>query len=338
MGRVNIGGQAVMEGVMMKNNDKYAVAVRKPDKEIEVQVNSCKSSSDRPKICSAPVVRGVVNFVDSLMIGVKTLMYSAEFFEDEEDEIKAETDTKSGKKEKKNRKEKTKKAEDLKSAKEKEKSDNAMMAGTVVLSIVIAVGLFMLLPAWIASLLEKVIPNHILLGLIEGVIRLVIFLAYVVIISCMEDIKRTYMYHGAEHKTINCLEHGKNLTVENVMQASRFHKRCGTSFLFIVMIVSILVFMCITVDAVWLRLLLRVLLVPVIAGISYEFIRYAGRSESVIANALSKPGLLIQRLTTKEPTEDMVEVAIASVEAVLDWRAYLEEQRQEESGDDRGKL
>lgn len=332
MGRVNIGGQAVMEGVMMKNNDKYAVAVRKPDKEIEVQVNSCKSSSDRPKICSAPIVRGVVNFVDSLMIGVKTLMYSAEFFEDEE------PDTTSKKAEKKNRKENSKKSEHKKSGKEKDKSDDAMMAGTVVLSIVIAVGLFMLLPAWIASLLEKVIPNHILLGLIEGVIRLVIFLAYVVIISCMEDIKRTYMYHGAEHKTINCLEHGKDLTVENVMQASRFHKRCGTSFLFIVMIVSILVFMCITVDAVWLRLLLRVLLVPVIAGISYEFIRYAGRSESVIANALSKPGLLIQRLTTKEPTEDMVEVAIASVEAVLDWRAYLEEQRQEEAGEDRGKL
>ena len=323
MGRVNIGGQAVMEGVMMKNNDKYAVAVRKPDKEIEVQVNSCKSSLDRPKICSAPIVRGVVNFVDSLMIGVKTLMYSAEFFEDEE------PDTTSKKAEKKNRKENSKKSEHKKSGKEKDKSDDAMMAGTVVLSIVIAVGLFMLLPAWIASLLEKVIPNHILLGLIEGVIRLVIFLAYVVIISCMEDIKRTYMYHGAEHKTINCLEHGKDLTVENVMQASRFHKRCGTSFLFIVMIVSILVFMCITVDAVWLRLLLRVLLVPVIAGISYEFIRYAGRSESVIANALSKPGLLIQRLTTKEPTEDMVEVAIASVEAVLDWRAYLEEQKKE---------
>ncbi len=341
MGRVNIGGQAVMEGVMMKNQDKYAVAVRKPDKEIEVQVNTCKSSSDRPKICSAPIVRGVVNFIDSLMIGVKTLMYSAEFFEDEEETTytaseKESADASFEKAGKKNRKENTKKSEEKPG--KKDKSDDAMMAGTVAVSIVIAVGLFMLLPAWIASLLDEVITNHILLGLIEGVIRLVIFLAYVVIISCMEDIKRTYMYHGAEHKTINCLEHGNDLTVENVMQASRFHKRCGTSFLFIVMIVSILVFMCITVDAVWLRLLLRVLLVPVIAGISYEFIRYAGRSESFVANALSKPGLLIQRLTTKEPTEDMVEVAIASVEAVLDWRAYLEEQRQEETGDNRGKL
>ena len=204
------------------------------------------------------------------------------------------------------------------------------MAGTVTFSIVLAVGLFMLLPAWIASLVDAVIKSHVLIGLIEGVIRLAIFLGYVIAISRMEDIKRTYMYHGAEHKTINCLEHGNELTVENVMQASRFHKRCGTSFLFIVMIVSILEIMCITVDAMWLRLLLRVLLVPVIAGISYEFIRFAGNSESWIANLLSKPGLLILRLTTKEPTEDIVEVAIASVEAVLDWRAYLEEQAKSE--------
>ena len=221
-------------------------------------------------------------------------------------------------KEKKKKKEKTKEQE--------ARAEKAEMAGTVAFSIVLAIGLFMLLPAWIASLLDDVVKNHVLIGLIEGVIRLIIFLGYVIAISRMEEIKRTYMYHGAEHKTINCLEHGHALTVENVMQASRFHKRCGTSFLFIVMIVSILVFMCISVDAMWLRLLLRVLLVPLIAGISYEFIRFAGNSDSWIANVLSKPGLLIQRLTTKEPTEDMVEVAIASVEAVLDWRAYLEEQ------------
>ena len=299
-----------MEGVMMRNDNRYAVAVRKPDHEIEVKVNQCAGTEERPAICNCPIVRGVFSFVQSLAIGVKTLMYSAQFFEDEEEETP--------KKEKKKKKEKTK--EQL------EKTEKAEMAGTVAFSIVIAIGLFMLLPAWIASLLDDMIKNHIVIGLIEGVIRLVIFLGYVIVISRMEDIKRTYMYHGAEHKTINCLEHGHELTVENVMQASRFHKRCGTSFLFIVMIVSILVFMCITVDTMWLRLLLRVLLVPVIAGISYEFIRFAGNSESRIANLLSKPGLLIQRLTTKEPTEDMVEVAIASVEAVLDWRAYLDEQ------------
>lgn len=307
MSRINIGGQAVMEGVMMRNDNRYAVAVRKPDHEIEVKVNQCAGTEERPAICNCPIVRGVFSFVQSLAIGVKTLMYSAQFFEDEEEETP-----------KKEKKEKTKE--------QIEKTEKAEMAGTVAFSIVIAIGLFMLLPAWIASLLDDMIKNHIVIGLIEGVIRLVIFLGYVIAISRMEDIKRTYMYHGAEHKTINCLEHGHELTVENVMQASRFHKRCGTSFLFIVMIVSILVFMCITVDMMWLRLLLRVLLVPLIAGISYEFIRFAGNSESRIANLLSKPGLLIQRLTTKEPTEDMVEVAIASVEAVLDWRAYLDEQ------------
>lgn len=297
-----------MEGVMMRNNNRYAVAVRKPDKEIDVKVNACAGTSERPSVCNIPIVRGVYNFVQSLVIGVKTLMYSAQFFEDEE----------ATKKEVKKKKEKTKEQE--------ARAEKAEMAGTVAFSIVLAIGLFMLLPAWIASLLDDVVKSHVLIGLIEGVIRLIIFLGYVIAISRMEEIKRTYMYHGAEHKTINCLEHGHALTVENVMQASRFHKRCGTSFLFIVMIVSILVFMCISVDAMWLRLLLRVLLVPLIAGISYEFIRFAGNSDSWIANVLSKPGLLIQRLTTKEPTEDMVEVAIASVEAVLDWRAYLEEQ------------
>lgn len=310
MSRINIGGQAVMEGVMMRNNNRYAVAVRKPDKEIDVKVNACAGTSERPAICNILIVRGVYNFVQSLVIGVKTLMYSAQFFEDEEEDTPI--------KEKKKKKEKTKEQE--------ARAEKAEMAGTVAFSIVLAIGLFMLLPAWIASLLDDVVKNHVLIGLIEGVIRLIIFLGYVIAISRMEEIKRTYMYHGAEHKTINCLEHGHELTVENVMQASRFHKRCGTSFLFIVMIVSILVFMCISVDAMWLRLLLRVLLVPLIAGISYEFIRFAGNSDSWIANVLSKPGLLIQRLTTKEPTEDMVEVAIASVEAVLDWRAYLAEQ------------
>lgn len=316
MAKVNIGGQAVIEGVMMKHQSSYAVAVRKPDKEIEVKMNTFTPAGDRVKVCKLPILRGVVNFVESLVLGTKTLMYSAEFFEEEEEVGKKQSGKKqSGKVEK-----------DVKN----EKSDDAWMFGTVALSIVIAIGLFMLLPAWVAGLLEKFIKNHVWLGLVEGVIRITIFLLYVVAISCMEDIKRTYMYHGAEHKTINCLEHGMDLTVENVMKSSRFHKRCGTSFLFIVMFVSILVFMCIHTDTMWLRLLLRVLLVPVIAGISYEFIKFAGNSESWIANALSKPGLLVQRLTTREPTEDMVEVAIASVEAVLDWRAYLEEQRQDD--------
>ncbi len=315
MGRVSIGGQAVIEGIMMKNEDKYAIAVRKPDKEIELKLESYTPWSSKGAIFRTPIIRGVFNFVESLVIGMKTLMYSAEFYEEEE-EVKPKKEKKS------------KKAEEASDDKKKESSDNMLMFGTVAFSLILAIGLFMLLPAFLASLLDGVIKNHFLLGLIEGAIRLIIFIIYVVLISMMEDIKRTFMYHGAEHKCINCLESGKDLTVENVMEATRFHKRCGTSFLFIVMIVSILVFMCIRTDTVWLRLLLRVLLVPVIAGISYEFIRFAGRHDNWVANVLSKPGLWVQKLTTKEPTEDMVEVAIVAVEGVLDWRAYLEEQRE----------
>ena len=299
LGRVSIGGQAVIEGIMMKNNDKYAIAVRKPDKEIEVKIEKYKPAGEKCKLFKIPIVRGVFNFVESLVIGVKTLMYSAEFYDEEEDVEK----------------------------KKEESSDGLFMFLTVAFSIVLAVGLFMLLPAFLASLLDGVIKNHFVLGLVEGVLRLIIFLLYVVLISRMEDIKRTFMYHGAEHKCINCLEAGDDLTVENIMKHTRFHKRCGTSFLFIVMIVSILVFMCIRTDTVWLRLLYRVLLVPLVAGISYEFIKFAGKYDNAVANILSKPGLWVQRLTTKEPTEDMVEVAIKAVEGVLDWRAYLEEER-----------
>lgn len=299
MGRVSIGGQAVIEGIMMKNNDKYAIAVRKPDKEIEVKIEKYKPAGEKCKLFKIPIIRGVFNFVESLVIGVKTLMYSAEFYDEEEDVEK----------------------------KKEESSDGLFMFFTVAFSIVLAVGLFMLLPAFLASLLDGVIKNHFVLGLVEGVLRLIIFLLYVVLISHMEDIKRTFMYHGAEHKCINCLEAGDDLTVENIMKHTRFHKRCGTSFLFIVMIVSILVFMCIRTDTVWLRLLYRVLLVPLVAGISYEFIKFAGKYDNAVANILSKPGLWVQRLTTKEPTEDMVEVAIKAVEGVLDWRAYLEEER-----------
>jgi uncharacterized protein YqhQ len=313
MSRVSIGGQAVMEGVMMKNNDKYAIAVRKPDKEIDVSVTEFVPVGEKNRIFKLPIIRGVFNFVESMVIGIKTLMYSAEFFEDEEDEKNKEKDLdkKSGKKS------------------DKEASDGAYIFFTVAFSLVIAIGLFMLLPAFLVSLIDGFIKNHIVLSVIEGVVRIAIFLLYVVIISQMEDIKRTFMYHGAEHKSINCLEHNMDLTVENVMASSRFHKRCGTSFLFVVMFVSIIVFMFIKTDIMWLRLVSRVLLVPVVAGISYEFIRYAGKSESWLANLLSKPGLWVQRLTTKEPTPDMVEVAIKAVEGVLDWREYLKEQRRD---------
>lgn len=319
MGRVTIGGQAVIEGIMMKNENRYAIAVRKPDKEIEVKVNEYHSISDRIKVFKLPIIRGVVNFIESLVLGISTLTYSASFYEDEEEESKKE------KKPKKNAKVLTPEEQAIK----EQKAEKAMMAGTIALSLVFAVALFMLFPAWVAGLLGKVIDQEWIVAALEGVLRIAIFLGYMFLVSRLEDIQRTFMYHGAEHKTIACLEHGEDLTVENVMKHSRFHKRCGTSFLFIVMIISILFFMWIHTDTMWLRLVLRLALVPVIAGVSYEFIRYAGKHDSWIANGLSKPGLWLQRLTTSEPTEDMVEVAIRSVEGVFDWRAYLEEQRKE---------
>ena len=296
MKRVNIGGQAVLEGIMMKGPDSYALAVRKPDKEIDVQVTPYKSLGEKHKPANIPIVRGVINFIESLYIGMSTLMKSSEYFEEEEEE-------------------KPKKANSA--------GDKASLVFTLIVSLAIAIGVFMLLPAFIAKLIFSEETSSILVNLTEGVMRLVIFLLYVALISKMEDIKRTFMYHGAEHKTINCLEAGDDLTVENVRKHTRFHKRCGTSFVFIVMIVSIVVFMFVRTDTMWLRLLSRVLLIPVIAGISYEFIRYAGRHNNACSRVLSQPGLWVQRLTTKEPDDSMIEVAIKSVEAVIDWHEYV---------------
>lgn len=308
MKRVRIGGQAVMEGVMMKNGDKYAVAVRKPDQEIEVKVVDYVSVGSRSAFFRIPIIRGVVNFIESLVIGVKTLMYSASFYDEEEDSADSKKESEPKKKEL--------------TPEQQKRSDDLAMYGTVAFSLVFAIALFMMLPAFIGELIGRVIDNRVLMSAIEGVIRLVIFLGYVALISLMKDIQRVFMYHGAEHKTINCFEAGVPLTPENVKKYSRYHKRCGTSFLFIVMIVSIIVFMFIDAPSAWLRLLIRLLLVPVIAGISYEFIMFAGRSDSWISNVLSAPGKWVQRLTTREPDLDMIEVAIASVEAVIDWKEY----------------
>lgn len=298
-----LGGQAVIEGVMMKGPDSYSVAVRKPDKKIEVKLHQYESFGDRHKFAKVPFIRGVVSFVESLVVGMKTLSYSSSFYDEDEVETKADRLFK-----------------DI----FKEKAESVILGFTILLSVVIAVALFMLLPAAIAEILGKWISSHVLVAVIEGIIRLLIFLIYVVLISQMEDIKRVFMYHGAEHKTINCYESGDDLTPENVAKHSRYHKRCGTSFLFIVMIVSIFVFMFITAKQMWLRFLLRLVLIPVVAGISYEFIRLAGRSENPVVNALSKPGLWVQKLTTKEPEEEMIQVAIISVEAVLYGEPYVD--------------
>lgn len=299
-----IGGQAVMEGVMMKNGDIYAVAVRKPDKELVVETFEYEGIIKNKKIKKIPIIRGVFNFIESLTLGMKTLTFSASFYEEEEEE---------------------KRPKDA-------KKEELLMGLTVALSIVLAVGIFIILPYGISALLDRVISTQWILSLLEGAVRLLIFLGYVVGISLMPDIRRVYMYHGAEHKCINCIENGMDLTVENVRKSSRLHKRCGTSFLLIVMLVSILFFMFIQVESGILRLCLRLLLIPVIAGVSYEFIRLAGRSDNCVVNLLSKPGLLLQRITTREPEDDMIEVAIASVEAVFDWKTYVSEVEDDLSG------
>ena len=298
-----IGGQALMEGVMMRNGNKYAVAVRKPDKEIAVDVKNTKDINDIWH--KLPIIRGIVSFIESLTIGLGTLMYSASFFEDE-DEID---------------KSKLSEAE----LKKREKKEKAEMGGTLVLSFALALGVFFAIPYFISLGLNRFVESQALIAFVEGIIRIAIFIGYVAVISRMDDIKRTFMYHGAEHKCINCVEAGKPLTVENVRGATRFHKRCGTSFIFIVFIISVFVFMFISFDNTWIKLLARLLLIPVIAGISYEFIRLAGRYENKFVDVISKPGLLLQRLTVMEPDDDMIEVGIASVEAVFDWKKFQKE-------------
>ncbi len=312
-----IGGQAVMEGVMMKNQEKYAVAVRKPDREIALEVSGYKGIIKNKKIRNMPVLRGVFSFIESLYLGVSTLTFSASFFEEEEQEH-----------EKKSKKQREKK---VLTKEQQERQDSLMMGGTVAFSIVLAVAIFMILPYYISVFFQRFTDSYMLIAVLEGLIRLAIFIGYVAAISLMPDIKRVYMYHGAEHKCINCIEHGMDLTVENVRKSSRLHKRCGTSFLLIVMIISIFFFMFIHVDSRVLRLVLRLVLIPVIAGVSFEFIRLAGRSDNALINLLSKPGLLLQHITTKEPEDDMIEVGIASVEAVFDWKTYVKEIRQEDS-------
>lgn len=310
-----VGGQAVMEGVMMKNQNKYAVAVRKPDHKIEVKISQHKMSKPWEVMQKIPVLRGVVSFVDSLYLGMSTLMYSASFFEDEDEENE------------KKQKRESLSAEQIKALDKKEKKqDELLMGGTVALSIVIALGLFFALPYFLSGIFHKITQSQMMIALFEGIIRLVIFIGYIAIISMTPDIKRTFMYHGAEHKCINCIEHGMELNVENVRKSSKLHKRCGTSFLLIVMLISILFFMFIRVDSKPLQLLLRLVLIPVIAGVSFEFIRLAGRYDNWFMNILSQPGLWMQRLTTKEPDDDMIEVGIASVEAVFDWKAWQKEE------------
>ena len=328
-----IGGQSVMEGVMMRNGKKYAVAVRRPDHEIEVKVEDNKGSLFDEKWNKVPLVRGVLSFIDSLVLGMSTLMYSASFFEDEEEE----TGKDKKKKDKNKDKDKEETVTDPKDQAKKDRAEKAMMGGTLVFSVVLAVAIFMILPYYLSQLFQRfVTDNANLVAIFEGILRLVIFIGYIVLISRMEDIQRVFMYHGAEHKCINCIEHGLDLTVENVRKSSKEHKRCGTSFLVFVIVISIILYLFIRVDSHAMRLIIRLLLIPVIAGLSYELIRAAGRTENRFIQLLSKPGLWMQGLTVKEPDDEMIEVGIASVEAVFDWKSFVEEVRAEEASENAG--
>ena len=312
---VRIGGQAVIEGVMMKNMDRYAVSVRKPNGKIETKVEECVSFAEKHPLFQLPVFRGMANFLESMVIGMKTLNYSASFYEDEEAKTESRT-------------------EQLLEKILGEKAEKIIMGIVLVFSLAISIGLFMILPYIASEALGKLIRNEYVILFMEGIIRIAIFLGYIVLISRMEDIKRVFMYHGAEHKTINCLEAGVPLTPENVDNFSRLHKRCGTSFIFIVMIISMVFFFFIRVDTIWLRIVLRLLFLPLVAGVSYEFIRLAGSSDHPLVQIFSKPGLALQKLTTKEPDHSMIEVAIASVEGVFDWREYLDSLNKGEQKED----
>ena len=280
------------------------MAVRKPDGQIEVRTKVYRSIAGDSKWAKLPMIRGVVNFIDSLVLGMESLSYSASFYDDEEEQEPG-------------------KFEKLLVKLFGEKAEKVVMGCTVAFSVIMAVAIFMVLPYYISGVFRNFIVSNTLLAVLEGVIRLGLFTLYVVLISCMKDIKRTYMYHGAEHKCINCIERGRELNVKNVRKSSRYHARCGTSFLFIVMVISIVFFIFIRVDSPILRVVFRILLVPVIAGVSYEFIRLAGRTDNPLMKVLSLPGKAMQKLTTREPDDDMIEVAIAAVEAVFDWKAFL---------------
>lgn len=300
-----IGGQAVLEGIMMKNKEQYAVAVRKPDGEIEVEVEHYNGILHGSKLMHIPFIRGVFQFIDSLILGMRCLNFSASFYEEEGVEQTA--------------------ADKAFKKIFKDKAEKVFSAVVMLFSLVFAVGIFMILPYYITSLFEEYIRSTSFMAIIEGALRILIFVCYVLAISLMKDIRRVYCYHGAEHKCINCIEKGAPLTVKEVMRCSKQHRRCGTSFLLFVMFVSVVLFFFIRVENPALRVLVRIALIPVIAGISYEIIRLAGRSSNILVRIISAPGMLLQRLTTREPDESMVEVAIAAIEAVFDWKAYIQE-------------
>lgn len=296
----------MIEGIMMQSGSDYAIAVRKPDGDIEVKKDTYVSITKKHKVLGLPFIRGIFSFIDSMIVGTRALTWSCSFFEDDEDakpgRFESWLDRVFG-----------------------EKLESILMSVVMVFSFIMAIGVFMVLPMLIARFCKSFISSETIMAILEGVIRIVIFVLYIKLVSRMGDIKRTFMYHGSEHKCINCIEHGLALTVDNVRASSKEHKRCGTSFIMFVMIISILFFMVIRVDTIWLRIVSRIVLIPVIAGVSYEFLRFAGRHDTGFVNLLSRPGMWMQGLTTTEPDDSMIEVAIAAVGTVFDWRQYLDE-------------
>lgn len=294
--KTSIGGQAVIEGVMMRGPEKTAIAVRKSDGEIEIKVEESIPVSKRNKIYSLPVIRGMISFFDSLITGIKYLTYSASFFEDEIEETKFDRFLKD---------------------KLGDKADSVIMGFTLVLSFAIALGIFFALPTYTANYLKRLSLNSVAINLFEGVIRMLLFLIYIYLISKMKDIQRVFEYHGAEHKSIFCYEEGLELTVENARKFPRLHPRCGTNFLLIVFIISMVFFSFLGWPNFAMRLITRIIFLPLIAGLSYELIKWLGRSESRLAKILVYPGLMLQKLTTREPDDEQLQVAIESLLKVI---------------------
>ncbi len=301
MKKTNIGGQAVIEGVMMRGRRLYAMAVRTTDGSITLEKKDVSAAVNKYPVFKLPIFRGMAAFFDSLVMGTKIIMRSAELagMDIEEDEEPT-------------------RFEKFLMDKFGDKLTEYMIYFSVFLSIIMAVGLFMLLPVLIGSLFRPVLPDVGMLSIVEGLIRIAIFLLYIYLISRMKDIQRIFQYHGAEHKTINCFESEDALTVENVKKHTRLHKRCGTSFLFLVMAISMIVLFFVRVDTIWLRMVSRILLVPFIAGISYEVLKWAGSSDSKFVAIVSYPGLCLQKFTTAEPDDSQIECAIAALRGVLE--------------------
>ena len=300
-----IGGQAVLEGVMMRNKENFAVAVRLEDGSVTVDHDVYHGVLDGTIFKKLPFVRGFFVFIDSLMLGMKALNHSTRHFVEETEEetgMDKALDKVSG-----------------------GHGERIIMAFTTAISFALAIGIFMILPFFIARLFRTFVRSAMLMSIIEGVTRILIFVIYILLISQLKDIKRLFRYHGAEHKCINCIESGRDLTVQNVRASSKLHKRCGSSFMLYVMVVSIVLFFFIRTESVLMRIAWRLILIPVISGISYEIISLAGKSDNFLVRIFSAPGFWMQGLTTKEPSRDMIEVGIASVEAVFDWRAFQRE-------------